>query len=90
MFRLSGKIVQKNQILQSYVFQISKEYMPFEVLLRKGIEDLCNRFDIANPMLLVDNTMDMKQIKKMRFKSHHFIEDIDFDYFEIEYLTEDK
>jgi hypothetical protein len=90
MFRLSGKIVQKNKILQSYVFQINKENMSFEALLRKGIEDLCNRFDIANPMLLIDNTMDMNQIKKMRFKSQHFVEDIDFDYFEIEYLPEEK
>lgn len=88
MFKLSGQIVKKNKIIQSHVFKMDKGNLGFEVLLSKGIEDLCNRFDIANPMWLMDNTIDMNQIKKIRFKAQHFIEEIDFDYFEIEYICE--
>ncbi|GAB6110000.1 hypothetical protein [Fusibacter bizertensis] len=88
MFRLWGKIVKKNNITQNYVFEMMKKDMVFEELLAKGIEDLCNRFDIGNPMWLSDNEIDMKRINKTRFKSQHFIEEIDFDYFEIEYLAE--
>lgn len=88
MFRLWGKIVKKNNMVQNYVFEMQKENLSFEDFLKKGIEDLCNRFDIGNPIWLNDNTTDMNQINKTRFKAHHFIEEIDFDYFEIEYLAE--
>ena len=86
MFRLCGKIVKKNNIVQDYVFEMSNEKLSYEELLSKGIEDLCNRFDIGNPIWLSDNTWNMKQINKTRFKAHHFIEEIDFDYFEIELI----
>lgn len=88
MFRLWGKIVKKNNITQNYVFEIEKKDASFEALLTKGIEDLCNRFDIGNPMWLSDNEIDMNRLNKTRFKSHHFVEEIDFDYFEIEYIPE--
>lgn len=88
MFRLWGQIVKKNNIVQNYVFEMDKEDMSFEKMLSKGIEDLCNRFDIANPIWMQDNTLEMKQVNKTRFKAQHFIEEIDFDYFEIEHLIE--
>ncbi|MDH8679366.1 hypothetical protein QE109_14505 [Fusibacter bizertensis] len=88
MFRLWGKIIQKNNIVQNYVFEINKNDQSFDVLLAKGMEDLCNRFDISNPMWLSDNTIDMNRINKTKFKAQHFIEEIEFDYFEIEYLPE--
>lgn len=88
MFRLSGKIVKKSNIIEHYVFEMSKDAHSLEELLLKGIEYLCNRFDIGNPMWLSDNTLDMNQVNKTKFKAHHFIEEIDFDYFEIEYLEE--
>ncbi|GAU79645.1 hypothetical protein [Fusibacter sp. 3D3] len=88
MFRLWGQIVKKNNIVQNYVFEMDNEDLSFEKKLFKGIEDLCNRFDIANPIWMQDNTLGMKQVNKTRFKAQHFIEEIDFDYFEIEYLVE--
>ncbi len=88
MFRLSGKIVIKNTIVQNYVFEMTKEELSFDEMLAKGIEDLCNRFDIGNPIWLSDNTLNMNRVNKTKFKTHHFIEEIDFDYFEIEYLAE--
>lgn len=88
MFKLWGKIIKNNTIVQSYVFESDKDELDFETLLNKGIEDICNRFDIGNPMWLHDNTLNMNQINKTSFKKQHFIEEIDFDYFEIEYFEE--
>jgi len=88
MFKLYGKIVKKNNTLNSHTFEIDKETHSNETLLQRGIEDLCNRFDIGNPIWLSDNTLDMERVNKTRFKAHHFIEEIEFDYFEIEYLPE--
>lgn len=88
MFRLSGKIVKKNNTIVSHTFEINKDAHSFEALMHRGIADLCNRFDIGNPIWLSDNTLDMECVNKTRFKAHHFIEEIEFDYFEIEYLPE--
>jgi len=88
LFKLWGKIVKKNNIVQNRVFEMNQEDLSFEELLIKGIEDLCNHFDIANPMWMRDNKLEMNQINKTRFKAQHFIEEIDFDYFEIEYIVE--
>ena len=88
MFKLWGKIVKDNTIIHSHVFESDESELDFKALLIKGIEDLCNRFDIGNPMWLNDNTISMNQINKTSFKKQHFIEEIDFDYFEIEYFEE--
>ncbi|MCA0385985.1 MAG: hypothetical protein LCH34_10345 [Firmicutes bacterium] len=88
MFKLIGKIVKKNNTLNYHTYEASKDGQTHEALLRGAIEDICNRFDISNPIWLSDNTLDMARGNKTRFKAHHFIEDIEFDYFEIEYLPE--
>jgi len=88
MYRLSGKIVKKNNIIDNHVFEMFKENTSFEDFLFKGIEALCNRFDIGNPMWLSNNATDMSQVNKTKFRAPQFIEEIDFDYFEIEYLDE--
>ena len=88
MFRLWGQIVNQNNVIQNYVFEMDEKDLSFENLLSIGIEDLCNRFDIANPIWMQDNTLEMNQVNKTKFKAQHFIEEIDFDYFEIEYLVE--
>lgn len=88
MFKLWGKIVKKNNLVQSHVLEMFQEDMTVEEMISKGIEDLCNLFDIANPMWMSDNTLEMDQINKTRFRAQHFIEEIDFDYFEIEYIVE--
>ncbi len=88
MFRLWGQIVKQNTVIQNYVFEMDSENLGFEKMLSIGIEDLCNRFDIANPIWMQDNTLEMNQVNKTRFKAQHFIEEIDFDYFEIEYFVE--
>jgi len=88
MFRLWGKIVKKNNVVQSYVLEMHEEDMTFDQMLSKGIEDICIRFDIGIPLWLNDNTIEMNKINKTKFRSQHFIEEIDFDYFEIECIVD--
>ncbi len=88
MFKLWGKIVKKNNLVQSHVLEMHQEDLTVEEMISKGIEDLCNLFDIANPMWMRDNKLEINHINKTRFKAQHFIEEIDFDYFEIEYIVE--
>lgn len=75
MFKLWGKIVKKNNLVQSHVLEMNQEDQSIEEMLSKGIEDLCNHFDIANPMWMRDNTLEMDQMNKTRFRVKHFIEE---------------
>ena len=88
MFKLCGKIVKKNNIVQDRVIEMNADGMSAEEMLFKGIEALCNHFDISNPIWMRGNNLELNQINKTRFKAQHFIEEIDFDYFEIEYIID--
>ena len=50
MFKLCGKIVKKNNIVKDYVVEMHTGDLSAEELLFKGIEALCNHFDISNPI----------------------------------------
>ena len=56
--------------------------------MSKDIETLCNHFDISNPIWMNKNTADIDKINKTRFNAQHFVEEIDFDCFEIEVIHE--
>jgi len=86
MFRLWGKIVTNDSIIANYVFKLSTLNMSIEEKLDKGLEEICYNFDIQRPMWFSDNNRDITMIAKTKFKGQNFIENIDFDYFEIEII----
>ena len=88
MIKLYGKIVKKNNIVQNSVFEMQKDHMDFKDFIFKGLESLCYKFDIGYPIWLSNNENDMNQVNKTKFKAQQFIEDIDFDYLEIEYVDD--
>lgn len=90
MYRLWGKIMKKNEIKKDHVFEIDNPTLSKEEKLKQGLEALAYEFDIQIPMWLSDNEKDFGTLSKSRFYDNHFIETIDFDYFEIEVIEEDK
>lgn len=86
MFRLWGKILKNNMIVTDQVFELNAPDLSVNEKINKGMESLCYHFDIQKPMWFSDNTNDMTQIGKTRFMNHHFIEEIDFDYLEIDII----
>jgi len=88
LLKLCGKIIKNNTIIQDHVVEMNADGLNGEEMLLKGIEALCNIFDISNPIWMRGNKLEMNQINKTRFKAQHFIDEIDFDYFEIEYIRE--
>lgn len=89
MFRLWGKIIKNNNMVSDQVFELSTPDLSLEDKIDQGLEALCYHFDIQKPMWFDANNKDFGLVNKTRFMDHHFIEDIDFDYFEIE-LIENK
>lgn len=54
-----------------------------------ALEEACYRFDLATPMWLQSNVKEFQRYSRTRFNKDNFVEEIDFDYLEIQVLEED-
>jgi len=54
-----------------------------------AIEKVCYDFDLSKPIWLETNIKDFKRTAKTRFTKDSFIDEIDFDYLEIQIIEED-
>ncbi len=89
MFRLWGKIFQNNHMKKDYEFRDSSEDTRTHKIFR-GLEEICVQFDLSRPIWLDKNIRDFKRHNKVRFRQDNFVEEIDFDYLEIQVLEEDS
>lgn len=87
MLRLWGKIIKNNRI-KFHEEAICNEEIEFQQQLKKCIIELCNTFDIQKPYWLPKNLEEFNRIGKTSFNGDNFIEEIDFDRFEIEIIEE--
>jgi len=53
------------------------------------LEQICYELDLGNPIWLDTTVRDFKKHSKTRFYQDNFIEQIDFDYLEIQVIEED-
>ena len=88
MFRLWGKIWKDNRLLRDIVicddFQDTRTHKIF-----RGLESVCYEMDLGNPIWLDSTVKDFQKHDKARFYQDNFIEQIDFDYLEIQVIEED-
>ena len=100
MFRVWGKIIQNNHLLQDTVVEISDKDMSrthkvYKALNRTRkvyycLEEICNTFDLGKPIWLDQNKKEFLKVSKTRFNKDSFIESIDFDYLEFQVIEEDN
>lgn len=55
----------------------------------RALEEACVRFDLGKPIWLDSNVAEFKRHSKTRFTKDNFVEEIEFDYMEIQILEED-
>ncbi len=87
MFRLWGKLIKDNRIIKSETIERPKEDTRTHKVFN-SIEELCKIWDLGNPIWLDSNISDFKRHSRTRFYSDNFIEEIDFDYMEIQIIEE--
>ncbi len=88
MFRLWGKTFYNNHMLCDFVYEDdSAETRTHKVL--RGLEVICNEFDLSSPIWLDANIAEFKQHAHTRFYPDNFIDGVDFDYLEIRVIEED-
>ena len=88
MFRLWGKIWKDNHLLQDMVFEDDSNDTRTHKIFR-GLEKICYDFDLGNPIWLEKTIAEFKRHDKARFYQDNFIEEIPFDYLELQVIEED-
>lgn len=88
MFRLWAKLWKDNRMLQDTVVcdgsQDTRTHKVFHAL-----DEICVRFDLGKPIWLDSTVNEFRRHQKARFHQDNFIEQIDFDYLEIQVIEED-
>jgi len=54
-----------------------------------ALDEICREFDLGKPIWLESNIREFQKHAKVRFYSDSFIEEIPFDYLEIQVIEED-
>lgn len=88
MFRLWGKIWKDNRLLKDTVFEEDSTDTRTHKIFR-GLEEICYEFDLGKPIWLDKTVSEFKRHDKARFSQDNFIEEIPFDYLEIQIIEED-
>lgn len=89
MFRLWGKIILNNKIVLDKTVEISElSYINKKINLY--LDEICNDLDIPKPIWMEAHKRDFVKYNKADFTQESFLEEIDFDRFEIEIFEEDN
>lgn len=88
MFRLWARIFKNNRMQKDTVICNSSHDTRTHKVFH-ALEEVCYQFDLGKPIWLDTTVADFKRHSKARFTSDNFIEEIDFDYLEIQVIEED-
>ncbi|QUI20966.1 hypothetical protein HZI73_01045 [Vallitalea pronyensis] len=89
MFKLWGKVYKENRMIKDTVVRMDEQNLSRDLLTNTCMDKLCDIFDIQHPMWLKDNDKEYPVYGRTTFKQDHFIEEIDFDLFEIEIIEDE-
>ena len=87
MFRMWGKIFKKNRMITDTVICVDNDLNRTRKVYQ-ALEEMCYEFDLPKPLWLESNKQDFIHSSKTRFTRDSFIEEIDFDYLEIQVIEE--
>lgn len=88
MFRLWAKIFKNNRMVKDTVICDSGSDTRTHKVFH-ALDEVCSQFDLGRPLWLDASVREFQKHAKARFYIDSFIEQIDFDYLEIQMLEED-
>lgn len=88
MFRLWGKIFKDNHMLRDTVIENDRNDTRTHKIF-DSLDQICYDFDLGKPIWLDSNIQEFKRHIKTRFYQDSFIEEIPFDYLELQVIEED-
>ena len=88
MFRLWVRLIEDNHLIKDTVIEdASMDTRTHKVM--NAIEKACYELDLGKPIWLKSTVHDFQLHSKCRFTKDAFIEEIPFDYMEIQVIEED-
>ena len=82
------KIIKNNRLLQdTTITDESNDTRTHKIF--GALEQVCYEFDLSRPIWLDANIKELKQNAKTRFRQESFVEQIEFDFLEMQILEED-
>ena len=88
MFRLWAKEFKDNRMLRDTVIcDDTKDTRTHKVF--HALDQICQEFDLSQPLWLDTNIRELQRHAKVRFYQDSFIDQIDFDYLELQVIEED-
>ena len=88
MFRMWCKIWKDNRMLRDTVIVRPEEDTRTHKVFR-ALEECCLEFDLGQPIWLDAVVAEFKRHAKARFTGDCFMEEVEFDYLEIQIIEED-
>ena len=88
MFRLWARIFQSGHMLKdTCIADDTADTRTHKVF--HALDQVCYEFDLGKPIWLDKTVNEFKRHNKARFTADNFIEEIEFDYLEIQIIEED-
>ena len=86
--RIWFKSWDNNHMIKDFVYEDwSDETRTHKIFA--AVEKACYEFDLSKPLWLDSNVREFKKHSKSRFSQDNFVDEIDFDYLEIQVIEED-
>lgn len=89
MFRIWGKLIKDNRLLQDHTICIEDYTMTRTQKVYRALDELCYKFDLAKPVWLKMNQEDFIRHARTRFTQDNFMEHIEFDYLDFQVIEEE-
>lgn len=88
MFRIWAKVFSENRLVRDKVICNDNPDMTRTKKVFAALHDVCQEFDLPEPIWLDINISDFKKFAKTRFNQNNFMEEIPFDYLEFHVIEE--
>ena len=88
MFRMWGKIIKNNHLLKDTVISIGDYSLTRTQMVFQALDEICYEFDLEKPIWLDATVREFQIHSKARFTRDCFIEEVDFDFLEIQVIEE--
>ena len=89
MFRLWAKIWKENHLIKDIVIENDDNTLNRTKKVFAAIDSVCYEFDLSKPLWLDSTIREFKEHDKARFSQDNFVDQIDFDFLEIQVIEED-
>lgn len=86
--RIWFKIIKDNRLLRDTTVEDDSAQTRTHKIFQ-ALEDVCYEFDLGHPVWLDSNISEFKRHAKTRFTQDSFVEQIEFDFLEVQVIEED-